>query len=229
MVAEIAASDHLKFISIHHLGLISGDEVDYDSEEARQWAPAYENYYLEAVTDQTTKFSVDADVNEAFYESFTELWTEALQKLKEVCENNLSPLASITVTTEVQAPLDHVWQCWTSADCVRKWNHASDDWHCPAASNDLRVGGRYIYTMAARDGSMSFDFAGTYTEVLQGERITSQLDDGRMVWVTFEAVGPDLTRVVETFEAEHENTFDLQRDGWQAILDNFRLEVEKSK
>lgn len=141
----------------------------------------------------------------------------------------MTQYTAITVTTEVQAPLDRVWSCWTMPDCVMQWNHASDDWHCPAASNDLRVGGRYVYTMAARDGSFSFDFAGTYTEIVQGERIISQLDDGRMINVSFETVSHDVTRVVETFDAEHENTFDLQRQGWQAILDNFKKEAEAFK
>lgn len=229
MAAEIAASDHLKFISIHILGLVSGDEVDYDSEDARQWAPSYENYHFESLTDQTTKFSVDVDTNDAYYDDMAKSWTLALQKLKEVCEKNLAPFASITVTTDVRAPLDQVWSCWTSVEHVKKWNHASDDWHCPAAVNDLRIGGRFIYTMAARDGSLSFDFAGTYTEVVQGERIVSQLDDGRMLKVDFTATGPDCTRVTETFEAENENTLDLQRSGWQAILDNFRKEAEATE
>lgn len=227
MMAEIAASDHLRHISIHILGLVKGLQVDYDSEEARQWAPAYEKYYLEPVTDQVTKFTVDVDTNDAFHEEFIELWEAALQKLKDVCEKNLAPFASITVTTDVQAPLEQVWARWTSAESVKKWNHASDDWHCPAASNDLRPGGRYVYTMAARDGSASFDFSGTYIDVIEGQSITSQLDDGRMLKVTFTATGPDSTHVTETFEAENENTLELQRSGWQAILDNFRIEAER--
>jgi len=222
MAAEIAASDHLKFISIHILGLASGDTVDTDSEYARQWAPAFENYHFEAVTDQITKFSVDVDTNEDFFESMNESWTQALLKLKEVCENNLAPFAAITVSTDVQAPVDRVWSCWVSPDCVRKWNHASDDWYCPAAQNDLRAGGRFVYKMSAVDGSFAFDFAGTYTEIVPRQKIVSQLDDGRMIIVTFDQTGPDTTRVIETFEAENENSLELQRSGWQAILDNFK-------
>lgn len=222
MAAEIAASDHLNFISIRILGLVDGDTVDYDSEEARQWAPAYENYHFEPVTDRVMRFSVDVDTNEEYFDRMSEDWSQALQKLKEVCENNLAPFAAITVSTDVQAPIDSVWSCWISADCVRKWNHASEDWHCPAASNDLRIGGRYVYTMAAVDGSVSFDFAGTYTEIVPGKRIVSQLDDGRMITVIFEPIAPNTTRVTETFEAENENSLELQRSGWQAILDNFK-------
>jgi uncharacterized protein YndB with AHSA1/START domain len=226
MQAEIAVSEHLKRISIRHYGLISGDVVDSDSDEAKKWVPSYESYELESISPQSTLFSIDVDINEDYLEDMSDAWSKALLKLKEVCEQNLAPFASITVTTEVQASIKNAWLCWTAPECIQKWNHALDSWHCPAASNDLRVSGRFVYNMAARDGSVSFDFAGTYTEVVKGERITSQLDDGRMVWVTFEALGPDHTKVVEIFEAENENTLDLQRDGWQSILDNFKREVE---
>lgn len=222
MAAEIAASDHLQFISIRMLGLVKNDVIDTDSEDAQQWAPAFENYHFETVTDQITKFSVDVDTNEDYFDSMNESWTQALLKLKEVCENNLAPFAAITVSTDVQASIDRVWSCWTKPDCVRKWNHASDDWHCPAAKNDLRVGGRYVYTMSAVDGSFAFDFAGTYTEIVPNQKIVSQMDDGRMISVTFEQLGSDNTRVIETFEAENENSLELQRDGWQAILENFK-------
>ena len=97
MFAEIAVNEHLRRISIHHIGLINGDKVDYDSTEAQKWVPAYENYELEPITDQSTRFSVDVDVNEEYFEEFTESWTKALQKLKEICEQNLAPLAKIEI------------------------------------------------------------------------------------------------------------------------------------
>lgn len=222
MMAEIAESEHLRRISIQQLGMINGEKVDFFSDEA----PVYENYELEQISPQLTRFSVDVDVHEDYLDDLTDGWIEALSKLKEVCEKNLAPFASITLTTDVKAPVDHVWNFWTSTDKIKKWNHASDDWHCPEASNDLRVGGRFVYTMAALDGSVSFNFAGTYTEILHAERITSQLDDGRMVRVTFKIIDADNTQVTEIFEAEHENSYDLQRDGWQAILKNFKKEAE---
>jgi uncharacterized protein YndB with AHSA1/START domain len=229
MLAEIASSEHLRRISIHMLGLTDGDSVDFDSDEAKKWVPSYENYELEAISPNMTRFCVDADVNEAFFDHMTDAWTKALNKLKEVCEQNLAPFISIAITTEVQASMDKVWRCWTDPACIKKWNHALDSWHCPAASNDLSVGGRYVYTMASTDGKMSFDFSGTYTEVVQHERITSQLDDGRMVWVSFESVGPNSIKVMEKFEAENENALELQRNGWQAILDNFKRVAEDEK
>ncbi len=226
MQAEILVNEHLRRLSIHPVGFFSGDTVDLDSDEAKKWAQVHENYELESISPQSTRFSVDVDTFEEYLEEMSEAWSNALLKLKEICEKNLAPFASIAVTADVQAPVERAWACWTSPECVKKWNHASDDWHCPAASNDLRVGGRFVYTMAALDGSVSFDFSGTHTEVVPGDRIASQLDDGRMVRVAFEASGPGSTRVVETFEAERENSLDLQRDGWQAILDNFKKVVE---
>jgi uncharacterized protein YndB with AHSA1/START domain len=132
----------------------------------------------------------------------------------------------ITVSAIVAAPLAHVWKCWTSAEDVMKWNFASDDWHCPAAKNDLRVGGKFTYRMAARDGSAEFDFEGVYSVVDHQKRIEFSMSDGRRVIVRFEPEGEG-TRVTESFDPESEHTEDLQRQGWQAILDNFRKHAEE--
>lgn len=127
----------------------------------------------------------------------------------------------VEVRTFVQAPLDHVWTCWVTPKHVIGWNFASDDWHTPKANNDLRVGGRFVYTMAAKDGSFSFDFSGTFIEIIEHKKIITRLDDDRMVAVEFEDLGHEVS-VVETFEIEDENSEELQRQGWQAILDNFK-------
>ena len=227
MQSEIAVSEHLRRITLHNVGVVNGDVVDFDSDEAKKWINTYEMYELEQISPQSTRFSVNVETHEDYFDDMSGAWSQALLNLKEVCENNQAPFVSITVTTDVQVPVEKAWMCWTSTEYVEKWNHASADWYCPAAGNDLRVGGRFIYTMASLDGRVSFDFAGTYTDVVHGDRITSQLDDGRRVWVTFEAAGPESTRVVEVFEAEYVNSLDLQRDGWQAILDNFRRVVEE--
>lgn len=130
-----------------------------------------------------------------------------------------------TVETAVKAPLDAVWRAWTTPDDIMRWNAASDDWHTSAAAVDLRVGGAFSSRMEAKDGSMGFDFEGTYTEVVFQERIAYAMDDGRTVDVTFAAEG-DAVRVRETFDAESTNPVDLQRQGWQAILDSFARYVE---
>jgi uncharacterized protein YndB with AHSA1/START domain len=132
---------------------------------------------------------------------------------------------SITIETSVQAPVRKVWKFWSEPQHITKWNAASDDWHTPHAENDLRTGGTFSSTMAAKDGSFSFDFGGTYTNVKENELIEYTLGDGRKVKVVFQEAG-NTTKVIETFEPEQENSHELQRGGWQAILDNFKKYTE---
>lgn len=135
----------------------------------------------------------------------------------------------IQVTTEVQAPVERVWEQWTRPEHIREWNCASADWHCPEAENDIRVGGRFRSRMEARDGSQGFDFGGTYTSVDENRGLDYVLGDGREVRVRFEDLGEGRTRVVEEFEAESTNTEEMQRSGWQAILNNFKRHVESPR
>ncbi len=134
-------------------------------------------------------------------------------------------ITSITVETTVNAPVAKVWQCFTTPKHIIKWNNASDDWHTPRAENNLTTGGNFNYRMEAKDGSFGFDFGGTYDEVKTNELIAYTIGDGRKVRVTFSPSGSQ-TRVVETFEAETMNSIELQKNGWQAILDNFKKHVE---
>jgi uncharacterized protein YndB with AHSA1/START domain len=133
----------------------------------------------------------------------------------------------ITVETTVKADIETVWKVWTEPEYIMRWMHASDDWHCPAATNDLKEGGRFLSTFAAKDGSVSFDLTGIYTKVVPGKEIAYTMDgeDARTVRVTFEPVDGG-TRVVETFDPENENPIEMQRGGWQAILDNFKAVAE---
>lgn len=131
----------------------------------------------------------------------------------------------ITIEAEVQAPVSRAWEVYTEPEYVVQWNHASEDWQCPRAENDLRVGGKFNYRMEAKDGSMGFDFNGIYSEVRVHEYIAYNIEGGRKVEVTFIPHG-DVTKVVVAFEAETENSIELQRGGWQAILDNFKGCVE---
>ncbi|MBP5993611.1 MAG: SRPBCC family protein [Candidatus Moranbacteria bacterium] len=133
---------------------------------------------------------------------------------------------AVTVETVIAAPIEKVWMCWAEPEHITHWNFASDDWHAPSATNDLRVGGRFSYRMEARDGSAGFDFSGTYAVVEERQRIEYVMDgeDARKVSVEF-AAHPDGCRVVETFETEETNPIELQRAGWQAILDNFKKHV----
>ena len=132
---------------------------------------------------------------------------------------------AITVEALVKAPIEKVWSSWTEPKHITKWNQASDDWHSPHAENDLRTDGKFKTTMAAKDGSMSFDFEGIYTNVQQNKLIEYAMADGRKVSVVFSQNG-NQTKVVETFDPENENPIEMQRGGWQAILDSFKKYTE---
>jgi uncharacterized protein YndB with AHSA1/START domain len=132
---------------------------------------------------------------------------------------------TITVQTTVKAPIEKVWECWNKPEHITGWAFASDDWEAPEAENNLRVGGKFKTVMAAKDKSSSFDFTGTYTAVKEHELIEYDLDDGRHVKVEF-IDAPEGVGIVESFEPEHEYPEEMQRSGWQAILDSFKKSVE---
>lgn len=134
-------------------------------------------------------------------------------------------MTTITVSTTISAPLDKVWQSWVLPDQITGWNAASDDWHCPSATNGLRVGGSFCYKMAARDGSFSFAFEGTYTEVIAHEKIAYKILDSRDVEITFIETSDGII-VTESFEAESTHSVEMQQSGWQAILERFKKHVE---
>jgi len=134
---------------------------------------------------------------------------------------------TITVRVLIDSPIDRVWKIWTTPEDIVKWNYASEDWHSPQVYNDLRVGGTFNYRMEARDGSYGFDFKGVYNKVNANELIEYTIDDSRKVKINFSTLDGK-TEIVETFEAENVNSFDMQRDGWQAILDNFKKVVENN-
>lgn len=131
----------------------------------------------------------------------------------------------ITVETVVNAPIEKVWACWSEPKHITKWCQASDDWHAPYADNDLRTGGKFKTTMAAKDGSFSFDFEGVYDNVDPYKRIEYKIGDGRNVKIVFEPAGSS-TKMMETFEAEDVHSVEMQRAGWQAILENFKRYTE---
>ncbi len=133
--------------------------------------------------------------------------------------------AKITVETTVKAPIEKVWRSWSEPQHITKWCAASDDWHAPYADNDLRTDGKFKTTMAAKDGSFSFDFGGIYTNVENLKVIEYKMEDGRTVKINFTSVGHE-TKIVETFDPESENPAEMQRAGWQAILDNFKKYTE---
>ena len=145
--------------------------------------------------------------------------------VKKIMEANNN--TAITVENTVNAPVEKVWKFWTEPEHIKKWNNASADWHTPHAENDLRVGGKFVARMEAKDGSFGFDFGGVYDEVTVNKSIAYTLEDARKVKIFFSGDGSK-TKVVETFDAETTNSVEMQRSGWQAILDNFKKYTEEN-
>lgn len=131
----------------------------------------------------------------------------------------------VTIEATINAPVAKVWDFWTKPEHITKWNFASPDWHTPHAENDLRVGGKFVSRMEAKDGSFGFDFGGTYDAVETHELIEYTLGDSRKVKVIFSGSG-STTKITSIFEAEGQNPVEMQKAGWQAILNNFKAYAE---
>jgi uncharacterized protein YndB with AHSA1/START domain len=141
-----------------------------------------------------------------------------------------APEAAMKITIEklVKADLANVWSAWNTPADIEQWNAASDDWHTTNSSVDLREGGTFSARMEAKDGSFGFDFAGTYTRIVPSKTIEFRLGDGREVVIEFVAQR-DGVLIIETFDAETLHTPEMQRQGWQSILDNFGRHAEARK
>jgi uncharacterized protein YndB with AHSA1/START domain len=133
----------------------------------------------------------------------------------------------VKIEATVSADINKVWKYWTEPEHIKKWNFASEDWHCPSAENDLRVGGKFSSRMEAKDGSFGFDFGGIYDEVIDYEKIAFTMGDGRQAITIFEQLGDVKTKITTTFDAENQNPIEMQKNGWQAILNNFKKHVEE--
>jgi uncharacterized protein YndB with AHSA1/START domain len=140
-------------------------------------------------------------------------------------ETTTNTPTKITVEATVNAPVEKVWKSWSEPQHIKNWCAASEDWHAPKAENDLRTGGTFSTRMEAKDGSFGFDFGGVYDNVKKNELIEYTIGDGRKVHIAFSPSG-DHTKIVETFDAEATNPVEMQRSGWQAILDNFKNYTE---
>ena len=146
-----------------------------------------------------------------------------IEKIRQAADDESRTV--ITVQATVHAPVEKVWEMWTQPEHITNWNFASGDWHAPRAENDLRPGGKFSYRMEAKDGSMGFDFSGAFTLINKNKNLDFRLDDGRQVQVHFSEVDGG-TFVMENFEAEGMNPVEMQKAGWQAILDNFKRYAE---
>ncbi len=132
----------------------------------------------------------------------------------------------IEIESKINAKLDQVWEFWTKPEHITKWNKASEDWLCPNAENDLKEGGKFKYRMESEDGKVGFDFAGTYKEVREKEKLTYELEDGRNAEVTFSEEDGNV-RIKEILDTEDENLVDQQEQGWKSILQSFKAYTEE--
>lgn len=218
MVSRVAKLQPNEFMSIEHQGIYYDGVEDTSSEQTRQWTPTFEQYTLVA-EDRGTMLTVDMQSPKEYADMFRNMWQKSLAIVALLSEIKQTPALIAEVT--VQAPLANVWHLFTAPEHIIHWNQASPDWHTPRAVNDLRMGGTFSSHMAAKDGSASFDFTGTYTEVEPQSLLTYDLYDARKVVTIFNGEG-DATRITTVFEPETENAPQLQQQGWQAIIQSFK-------
>ena len=133
----------------------------------------------------------------------------------------------ITVSIEIYAPIESIWKRWNDPKDIQQWNNINEDWHNPVVQNDVRPGGRFLYTMGKKDGSVSFNFTGIYDEVIEHEWIAYTLDSGRTATIAFSKGYP--VKLTETFEPDNEPSVEEQRDFCQAILNSFKNYVERRR
>jgi uncharacterized protein YndB with AHSA1/START domain len=223
MFAIISEIKPFQLMAFSHLGEIKNFKEQPPKEGGESWKGSQEIYTL-TETNGTTNLEVSMDVTKEFEQYFSDVFPKALQKVKELAEK---PVV-ITIETEVKAPIEKIWEHWNEPAHIVQWATASDDWHTTRATNDLKPGGQFVTRMEAKDGSMGFDFAGTYTNVVPMKKIAYKIGDGRNVDIDFISKDNGY-RIIEKFEAEEENPIEMQQGGWQAILNNFKKNVESNK
>ena len=203
-----------------HIGSINNFEEQELDENTKLWTGAKENYTL-SESNGKTRLHASMESIEEHLEFFSAIFPKALSIVKQSAEN-----LQIIIETSIDASIEKVWDCWTNPKHIINWNSASEDWHTTKSENDLRIGGKFTSRMEAKDGSMGFDFEGTYTDIQVHQKIVSQLGD-RKVCTEFIATDQQV-RVVEAFDPESQNSLERQKMGWQAILDNFKKYVQTS-
>lgn len=219
MLSEIVESQWPEFISIRHVGMVMNGVNDYDSPLAREWSPALENYRFIPKEDGTCIFAVEQDLPEEQAEEFKINWEKAFDRMAIRLETIAEVGKVITLCEKSLNRPEVIWEKLVTPEKVMSWNYASDDWHCPNAKNNVEIGGEFHYEMAAKDGSVSFDFWGMYTEIETAKRLYFVLGDGRTVRIDI-FKKPYGCLIEERFEAEQQNNLHLQRQGWQNILKN---------
>lgn len=220
MFSKISESKENAVMRFTHLGMAKDFKQQEPDAETASWAGAEECYVLTA-SGEHTLLKVTMDIVEEHESYFQEAFPKALAIVKELSENPVQ----IEVKTEVKTSVEKAWDTFTNPQYITKWCFASDDWHAPRATNDLRVGGSFTTRMESKDGQMGFDFGGVYSAVDLYKNIEYAMEDGRKVKVSFASNG-NATLVSEVFDAESTHPFSLQEGGWQAILENYKKIAE---
>jgi uncharacterized protein YndB with AHSA1/START domain len=222
MFSEIAELKPNEYMAFRHLGIVKDFKEQPPTAETESWKDAIETYSLKGNNDHTI-LEVNLNSVGEYEDYFNKTFPGALKIVKELAENPVM----LNVETTVAAPVEKVWEYWSKPEHITRWNNASDDWHTPHAENDMRVGGKFVSRMESKDGSMGFDFNGVYDEVKTNELIAYTIEGGRKVNISFSS-NDNGTKITESFEAETENSLQLQQDGWQSILDNFKKYTESN-
>lgn len=221
MSSRISIKKPFETMSFHHIGEIKNFKEMPATKETESWSGCEERYDL-AENNGITTLTASVEITESHADYFKAAFPKAIQKVKEIAE---SETKSISVRTSTKQFLEKAWDYFTKPEHIVNWCFASDDWHCPNAANDLKPGGTFSTTMASKDGTMSFDLNGTYTEVVPLKKYTYAIEDGRKVTVKFNVLN-DTVIISENFEPENTNPLDMQRGGWQAILENYKKYLE---
>jgi uncharacterized protein YndB with AHSA1/START domain len=220
MYCTIAKKIPNEYISFKYNGEIKNNiELPVD-EKNSDWVNGFENYTLKQENGITT-LTVEMTVTEGMMDYFNKTFPVAIENIKKLAEAAIA----VTVEATVNSPVEKVWEYWNKPEHITQWCNASPDWHAPSAENDLQMGGKFVTRMEAKDGSFGFDFWGIYDEVKTNELIAYTMGDRRKASIIFSSDG-NTTTIIETFEAEEENPVEMQRGGWQAILDNFKKYTE---
>ncbi|HET8854878.1 MAG TPA: SRPBCC domain-containing protein [Salinimicrobium sp.] len=229
MIAVIEKRKEPEIMNFRHIGMIDKDgHEDLESEKVKAFAGASENYTLRKKNGKT-ELTVEMDVDNEYEDYFDSTWPKVFEILRTLSSKSPGEMKaeSITVKTSINAPIDKVWEYWSKQEHVKNWNNASDDWHTPSAENDFRQEGKFSYRMESRDGKNGFDFEGIYDKIEHQKVISYTISDGRKVKVNFEEQG-NTTLVEEIFEPENTYPIEMQKEGWQNIMNNFKKYVEQN-
>ncbi len=219
MYSSVESFKPNEYAAFKHIGDIK--DFEEQPKENFDWSGALETYSLSEENGITTVKAIN-DAAPEFEDWFNNVFPKAMKVIKDMAEQP----TNIIIETAVNAAIEKVWNCFTQPQHIMQWNNASPDWHTPNATNDLQVGGKFNYRMEAKDGSFGFDFNGTYTAIELHKKIEYTIEGGRKVSVDF-SEDNNAVKIMETFEAEEENTYDLQEMGWQAILNNFKTYTQQ--